>query len=208
MTYTVIIWRRVGCALIVACALLTLYMYFVIFRYSMGVKTVNIDQVDETKMDAHVKIRIPETEKLDCDTDIFSLIQCSNMDEDGTKTTCKDTEKDVNQSGLRKRNVKSENPSKEDHIEEVIKTDADKNTKANENNGENELEKKRLFDPIKWFGVLVPGSLKQSQVEFRKCIEVAVNVGNLQTKLENFRKNYRTLLKLKKNKFSETEDQL
>ena len=205
-----IIWKRVGCALIVACALLTWYMYFVIFRYSMGVKTVNIDQVDETKMDAHVKIRIPETEKLDCDTDtgIFSLIQCSNMGEDGTKTTWKNTEKNVNQSGLRKRNVKSENPSKEDHIEEVIKTDADKNTKDIETNGENEPEKKRLFDPIKWFGVLVPGSLKQSQVEFRKCIEVAVNVGNLQTKLENLRKNYRTLLKLKKNKFSETEDQL
>lgn len=33
-------------------------------------------------------------------------------------------------------------------------------------------------DPIKWFGVLVPGSLRQSQESFQKVIEAAVDIIN------------------------------
>ena len=168
----------------------------------MGVKTVDIDHIDETKMQAHVKVCVPNTENIDCDTNIFSLIQCTSVDTDDAIINEKNTEKDVNQSGLRKRNVKSEETSKEGHIEEVNKI----NTVGTElKNESDKVETKKLFDPIKWFGVLVPGSLKQSQVEFRKSVELAVNVGNLQTKLERLRKNYRTLLQLKKTKFSDTE---
>ena len=169
----------------------------------MGVKTVDIDHIDETKMQAHVKVGVPNTENIDCDTNIFSLMQCTAVDTKDAIITEKNTEKDVNQSGLRKRNVKSEETSKEGHIEEVNKI----NTEGTElkTEGENELDAKKLFDPIKWFGVLVPGSLKQSQAEFRKSVDLAVNVGNLQTKLESLRKNYRTLLQLKKTKFSDTE---
>ncbi|KAI1890227.1 hypothetical protein AGOR_G00151500 [Albula goreensis] len=36
-------------------------------------------------------------------------------------------------------------------------------------------------DPLKWFGILVPQSLKQAQVCFRKVMELAAEVATLQT---------------------------
>jgi hypothetical protein len=38
-------------------------------------------------------------------------------------------------------------------------------------------------DPIKWFGVLVPMTLRQSQTQFRKCIDMTVEVSNIQNEI-------------------------
>jgi hypothetical protein len=38
-------------------------------------------------------------------------------------------------------------------------------------------------DPLKWFGILVPNILRQSQSTYRKAIEVSVECANLQNEI-------------------------
>ena len=176
----------------------------------MGVKSVNIDQIDETNMQALIKVGVNPGEKEDYNSNIFSVIQETGLQMDNNEKETVDNVDTIqnisNQSVLRKRNVLTDdtkntvNPSSVngEHIEEVDGEDYEKEkVKYNDH-------KKKSFDPIRWFGVLVPGSLKQSQTDFRKCTEIAVTVGNLQTKLESLRKNYKRLLLLKKSKYAET----
>ena len=180
------------------------------FRYNMGVKSVNIDQIDETNMQALIKVGVNPGEKEDYNSNIFSVIQETGLQMDNNETEAVDNVDTVqiitNQSGLRKRNMLTDdkkntiNPSSVngEHIEEI---DGEKSEKDKVKYSD---DKKRSFDPIRWFGVLVPGSLKQSQTDFKKCTEIAVTVGNLQTKLESLRKNYKRLLLLKKTKYAES----
>ena len=176
----------------------------------MGVKSVNIDQIDETNMQALIKVGVSPEEKRDCNSNIFSVIQETGLQIDNNERETVDNVDTIqtikNQSGLRKRNVLTDdtkntvNPSSVngEHIEEVDDEESEKDkVKCSD-------DKKKSFDPIRWFGVLVPGSLKQSQTDFKKCTEIAVAVGNLQTKLESLRKNYKRLLVLKKTKYAES----
>ena len=178
------------------------------FRYNMGVKSVNIDQIDEKNMQALIKVGVNPDEKEDYNSSIFSVIQKTDLQIDNNEKETVynvDTVQNItNQSGLRKRNVLADdtkntvNPSSVN--EEHIEVDGEESEKDKVKCSD---DKKKSFDPIRWFGVLVPGSLKQSQTDFRKCTEIAVAVGNLQTKLESLRKNYKRLLVLKKTKYAE-----
>ena len=171
----------------------------------MGVKSVDISQIDEAKMKALVRVGVKTTEDLDCHTDMFSVIDSENNDfGEETDDQSMNSEKVADQSGLRKRTVKSGGDSENEsesvkslHIEDLNLGDTDDNDiKKTEN------QMKKSFDPLKFFGVLLPGALKQSQMEFKKSTELAVTIGNLQTKLEICRKNYKRLLMLKKKDFS------
>ncbi|KAG8542853.1 hypothetical protein GDO81_025983 [Engystomops pustulosus] len=53
-------------------------------------------------------------------------------------------------------------------------------------------------DPLRWFGVLVPQSLRQAQSNFRQGILLAAEVASLQSSIEETRKKYRALLAQKK----------
>ncbi|XP_041129726.1 coiled-coil domain-containing protein 115 isoform X2 [Polyodon spathula] len=52
-------------------------------------------------------------------------------------------------------------------------------------------------DPLKWFGILVPQSLKQAQSSFKQVIELAAEIAALQTQIEATREEFRTQLKSK-----------
>ena len=39
-------------------------------------------------------------------------------------------------------------------------------------------------DPLKWFGLLVPNSLKQTQGSFLKALEVSVECANIQNEID------------------------
>ncbi|XP_018414676.1 PREDICTED: coiled-coil domain-containing protein 115 [Nanorana parkeri] len=49
-------------------------------------------------------------------------------------------------------------------------------------------------DPLRWFGVLVPQSLRQAQSTFRQGILLAAEVASLQSNIDETRKQYRALL--------------
>lgn len=64
-------------------------------------------------------------------------------------------------------------PGEDSVVEAVMTVDRDeKNRLAVSRNEEG-------TNPIKWFGVLVPSSLRQSQQAFQKALEVAVDVVNI-----------------------------
>ncbi|XP_075691088.1 vacuolar ATPase assembly protein VMA22 isoform X2 [Rhinoderma darwinii] len=64
---------------------------------------------------------------------------------------------------------------------------------------ENEKPKSPLTnDPLRWFGILVPQSLRQAQSNFGQGLLIAADVASLQSSIENTRKQYRTLLAQKK----------
>jgi hypothetical protein len=58
----------------------------------------------------------------------------------------------------------------------------------NENDSIHLVTNKDGDDPIKRFGVLVPGSLRIAQEGFCKCLESAVEATNVQRKMEKLQK--------------------
>ncbi|XP_038638159.1 coiled-coil domain-containing protein 115 [Scyliorhinus canicula] len=53
-------------------------------------------------------------------------------------------------------------------------------------------------DPIRWFGILVPQSLKMAQASFKEVMEVAAEVATLQSSLVSTKQEYQTLLRQKR----------
>ncbi|XP_046452294.1 coiled-coil domain-containing protein 115-like [Daphnia pulex] len=64
-------------------------------------------------------------------------------------------------------------PGEDSIIEAVTTVDRDNMNKLTVSRN------KEVNDPIKWFGVLVPTSLKQSQHAFQKVVDVAVEIVNI-----------------------------
>lgn len=60
---------------------------------------------------------------------------------------------------------------------------------------------KDASDPIRWFGVLVPSSLKQSQQAFRNVLDVAVDIVNIRREwlqsVSSLEQHHKTLQSLK-----------
>ncbi|XP_072884697.1 coiled-coil domain-containing protein 115 [Hemitrygon akajei] len=52
-------------------------------------------------------------------------------------------------------------------------------------------------DPLKWFGVLVPHSLRLAQASFKEVMELAAEVATLQSRISNSKSRYRDLLRQK-----------
>lgn len=52
-----------------------------------------------------------------------------------------------------------------------------------EGNSEEKPTSPKVVDPIKWFGFLVPNSLKQSQKCFQKAVELSVECANVQNEI-------------------------
>lgn len=50
-------------------------------------------------------------------------------------------------------------------------------------------------DPLKWFGILVPQSLKQAQSSFKQVIELSAEIATLQTALSNTRQELKRSMK-------------
>ncbi|XP_059805576.1 coiled-coil domain-containing protein 115 [Hypanus sabinus] len=52
-------------------------------------------------------------------------------------------------------------------------------------------------DPMKWFGVLVPHSLRLAQASFKEVMELAAEVATLQSRISKTKSRYRDLLRQK-----------
>ena len=84
-------------------------------------------------------------------------------------------------------------PGEESEVTPSIKVDRDSNNKLEiirNENGSNAL---------RWFGVLVPNSLRQSQTFFKNVLEIAVEVINVREEAEKSLKEYNHLVKTKQN---------
>lgn len=64
--------------------------------------------------------------------------------------------------------------------------------KASKQNGE------KPYDPLKWFGVLVPQNLKSAQKRFQESLYLIVEAANINSELDSIPKELETLRTLKK----------
>jgi len=61
-------------------------------------------------------------------------------------------------------------------------------------------------DPIRWFGILVPRSLKLSQKKFKSCLDLVVEIANLQLEVDRLQTSFKELAKKKKIAEETTEE--
>ncbi|KAL1138643.1 hypothetical protein AAG570_008705 [Ranatra chinensis] len=59
-------------------------------------------------------------------------------------------------------------------------------------------ESKKIQDPLKWFGVLVPQNLRHAQSCFNRAIDLVVQCVNIQLEMDSTKKKYEKYLKKKK----------
>jgi hypothetical protein len=100
--------------------------------------------------------------------------------------------------GLRKRNVPSD--------EATVKDSGDVTRGEDKCNSNENRSRSAAHDPLRWFGVLVPRPLKQSQLAFQNGIELACRIASLQSSLLDLRENYMKLLQEKRRLSSVSSD--
>ncbi|KAL1919315.1 uncharacterized protein VTP21DRAFT_2008 [Calcarisporiella thermophila] len=93
---------------------------------------------------------------------------------------------------------KVEKNEKEDKVEKRENKESEKVGMETEEGNKEETEKARRRsamrnNPINWFGVLTPHSLRISQVHFKKALHAAVNVANLHAEIVAKEKRIREL---------------
>ena len=146
----------------------------------MGVRSVGIQQCDENKMNALVKVSYEDNQ--------FILMDTNNLERQLQDLDLND---DQNKSVLRKRTTVNQEDSESKYVGMTNKAYV-------EEIGLKDMKKSSSSDPLKWFGVLVPQALRQSQTEFKNSVNTVVTVANLKTKLISLQKEYEDLLRQKK----------
>lgn len=164
-------------------------------RYSMGNKSVGALQYSH-KMDCalyHIG-DVDSKEKFDNTCVTFELdkflpgkaMQASKADID---------EKDEERNVLRRRKPQKSDSLTEEitGIEELSLSKDDKLSLEGSING-------CVQDPLKWFGILVPGCLRTGQKNFQTAIELSCEMVNLETKLKEIIEKFKAL-KTRKREF-------
>lgn len=158
-------------------------------RYIRGVTSISSLKITEREMQASTQVQCSGN---DLET-VFSLM--SNVSGDDTETHATDT--------LRKRNVgKSSNDGtngNEDNTdnERQEQMPDDKKSDNKEDSNTNIKPKSTRKDPLNWFGVLVPQSLRYSQKNYKLAAEACVELANLQLKIQKLQAQYQELLQEK-----------
>lgn len=152
-------------------------------RYNMGAKSVGVLQYDKRNIKASKMVSMTTDDVSDRKT--FEFVNPS----DCTLDSSDESDELKGSSGLRQRKhagserVETLGPEGDQLISND--TNSSKNCKIDN-------------DPIKWFGVLVPQSLRQSQGYFKQATEIVLNVSNLKMKVLDLKDKYKSLQKEKR----------
>ncbi|CAG8441245.1 6976_t:CDS:2 [Diversispora eburnea] len=146
-------------------------------KYIMGHSRLSQDQYDG-RMQANTQVLIsPNT---DSKTNKDSWIQFTLMS--GHLDDSMNAENNMSSSSLRRRATH----------------EFEKKEKSDMENNEKPLIKRRTTDPLNWFGVLVPPSLRESQRHFKQGLTSIINIINLRNEIINKEAEYQVLKKEKK----------
>ncbi|XP_023693353.1 coiled-coil domain-containing protein 115 [Paramormyrops kingsleyae] len=156
-------------------------------RYAMGNKQVSALQYG-SEIQPQVRVCVREL------TGGVTEFQAEREETQGSEDPkTKDDVEDCGpmEGGLRRRTTaKTKNPQEEPvPVKECVSKD------------DVRLESKGLQrhqDPLKWFGILVPQSLKQAQVAFRQVIELSAEIAALQGAVISTREELHNLLEEKR----------
>lgn len=165
-------------------------------RYSMGNKHVSaLQYASEIEPLVCVHARTLDSGEVDFCSERVKQ-KCSN--EAG-----KDA-KSIEDIGPQEEGVRRRIKPKKDTTEKEASEEAS-SEKAPEVTPVRKIEQNPQQDPLKWFGILVPQSLKQAQSSFRQVIELSAEIATLQTAVLNTRQELQHSMK---NKHSLQEEAL
>eukprot|EP00794_Sanderia_malayensis_P010003 gene10003-11027_t len=174
------------------------FLYISKSRYSMGVGCVSELQIPEDEFLPLIESRPVENENREL-LAIEFLKYPSKLDRKINETNDVKSDKEESLSGstlssVRRRNVgqvKDVN-STQDKSTSPARPTSDQNTKGDD------VEMQARKDPLKWFGVLVPSSLRLGQRYFQHATETVCMVATSKLKLEQLIKDFQNLLEKKK----------
>ncbi|XP_049438369.1 coiled-coil domain-containing protein 115 isoform X2 [Epinephelus fuscoguttatus] len=165
-------------------------------RYSMGNKHVSaLQYASEIEPLVCVHARTLDSGEVDFCSERVKQ-KCSNEAEKDAKSI-----EDIGpqEEGVRRRIKPKKDTTKKEASEEASSDKAPKVTPVRK------IEQNPQQDPLKWFGILVPQSLKQAQSSFRQVIELSAEIATLQTAVLNTRQELQHSMK---NKHSLQEEAL
>lgn len=172
-------------------------------RYSMGVCSVSDLQIPDGDFNAHVKVIPNKIEKQSSgDEGPYFEVSSSSPSKAEVLEEVPKAEKSGNEesSGVRRRHA----------TRNKLNSEAD-SVKAERNHGKSDQTKRDESvptvrpDPLKWFGLLVPNSLRQGQTCFKAATSTAVELVNQKVKLNRIIDEYLEL-KSKKHMFLSNVD--
>jgi vacuolar-type H+-ATPase subunit D/Vma8 len=173
-------------------------------RYSMGARSVGALQYSDNDMTAKYLVRETETKNIDCHH--LEIVNVQNLPKDKSEPVVENigVQHTSHASGeLRRRTVgKKEDAGNGDDVSELpdiqnLNMNSGDTADSGDTAGMNDKGSK-WKDPIKWFGVLVPQPLRQSQKDFQWAIEMCCDIVNLQEQLLTLKDEFHKLAAQKK----------
>lgn len=165
-------------------------------RYSMGNKHVSaLQYASEIEPLVCVHARTLDSGEVDFCSERVKQ-KCSNEAEKDAKS--------IEDIGPQEEGVRRRIKPKKDTTEKEASEEAS-SEKAPEVTPVRKIEQNPQQDPLKWFGILVPQSLKQAQSSFRQVIELSAEIATLQIAVLNTRQELQHSMK---NKHSLQEEAL
>ncbi|KAM8862519.1 coiled-coil domain-containing protein 115 [Spinachia spinachia] len=141
-------------------------------RYSMGNKRVSpLQYASEMEPLVLVHAKTLDSGELDFSTERFEQTCCKDVGADNRLIE----EIGPQGEGVRRRIKLKEDITKKEGNEETSRENAPEVTPVRKSN--QNLQQ----DPLKWFGILVPQSLKHAQVSFKQVLELSAEIATLQT---------------------------
>jgi len=168
-------------------------------RYVMGSNTVSATQLPQPDEESCVEAKTKLQSQL-CQRE-GSKIKYTTFCVDKKSETDITEPQSSQEDGIRKRKG---NDKQDISIENDVKEDKkceDKCSEKKEKKEENiDVKKKNAGDPIRWFSVMPPSSLKMSQKWFTSGIEIVIEIANLQSEISSVTSRINKLKRLKSKK--------
>ncbi|GAA6222728.1 coiled-coil domain-containing protein 115 [Lates japonicus] len=153
-------------------------------RYSMGNKQVSALQY-ASEIEPLVCVHARTLDNGEAEFCIERVTQSKESGKD---------ERSIEDIGPQEEGVRRRNKPKKD-IKEKQEDDIARSKKATEVTPVKKNDQNPQQDPLKWFGILVPQSLKQAQSSFKQVIELSAEIAALQIAILNTRQELKNSMK-------------
>lgn len=150
-------------------------------RYSMGNKSVGALQYSH-KMDCALYHILGDISKEQSDNALTTFLLEKTLPGKAMETTKADVnEKDEDRNVLRRRKPQKSDTSSDEITSGIEELSLSKEEKLS---GEDPNINGCVQDPLKWFGILVPGCLRTGQKNFQNAIELSCEMVNVEMKVK------------------------
>lgn len=160
-------------------------------RYSMGNKQVSALQYGS---EMEPLVRVDARTMTNGEAEFHTERMKQNLSADAATDSQPVEDLGPKEEGVRRRIKEKKDSTEEDKGEKP----ASKTESAAVGSSDTKSEHNPQQDPLKWFGILVPQSLKQAQSSFKQAIELSAEIAALQSTVMRTREEIQLLLKVKR----------